>query len=165
MTDLIVHNYIGATFLKDHTLMNSYHIAVFKRLAHNDCASAPGHQGGVLIPKDLEGYFPKLSGNVTAAHPTVDAWIKATLLDGSSQVGSVQTRYQYQTWTAKRSPERRLTSNLGSLLYLAKKDDILLIERSESNPLEYRITLHRAGTVDFNKILTKIGHRRWGKLI
>jgi putative restriction endonuclease len=33
---------------------------MFKRLAPNDTGAAPGHQGGIVIPKDLGPYFPDL---------------------------------------------------------------------------------------------------------
>ena len=31
---------------------------IFKILANNDTGAAAGHQGGVVIPKDLRVYFP-----------------------------------------------------------------------------------------------------------
>lgn len=134
----------------------------FKRLAHNDTSSAPGHQGGVLIPKDLQGFFPILSGTPTTLKPTVEKWLKADLYDGPKFIGQVDTRYQHQTWRAKRNPERRLTSGLGVLLHLAKKDDILLIEKDDIDSLLYRLTLHQAGSSGFKGIVAKIGNERWG---
>jgi putative restriction endonuclease len=34
---------------------------LFNVLAHNDTGQAVGHQGGIVIPKDLDPYFPQLS--------------------------------------------------------------------------------------------------------
>lgn len=92
----------------------------YKKLAHNDTGSAVGHQAGVLIPKDLESYFPKLSGTVGASHPTLDVQITAELVRGSSHAGTVDTRYQYQTWGGTRRAERRITGNLQNLLGTVK---------------------------------------------
>lgn len=143
-------------------LMNGFDRPLFKRLAHNDTGSAAGHQGGIVITKDLDRYFPQLSGVVTIFAPTVDTRVKAALFVGSVQVGLVETRYQYQTWGAARSPERRLTGNLGLIRNLASADDFLLIERSLSDPESYRLTLHKAGTPEFAALLAKVGVRRWG---
>lgn len=137
---------------------------VFKVLAHNDTGGAIGHQGGVLIPKALGFYFPTLSKKVTPQNPTVSAYITAHLFDGTKKVDSVQTRYQYQTWTATRSPERRVTGNLGAIRSSAKRNDILLMERSLSNQGLYRLSLLRRGTPPHQAILAKAAGRRWGKL-
>lgn len=136
---------------------------VFKMLAHNDTGGAVGHQGGVLVPKALESYFPALSSKVSPTNPTVSAYISAELFDGTSPLGKVQTRYQYQTWGATRSPERRITGNLGELRSRAKRDDILLVERSLSKADTYRLTLIRKGTAAYQQIAS--GARgRWGFL-
>lgn len=61
----------------------------FKRLAHNDTGQASGHQGGVVVPKDLRVYFPALDEGLASANaPTVDRYLT-------------------------RSAESRLTDNLG----------------------------------------------------
>jgi putative restriction endonuclease len=142
--------------------MHNFDRPLFKRLAHNDTGAAAGHQGGVVIPKDMDRYFPQLSGATTAANPVVDKHIRAALFVGSLQVGLVETRYQYQTWGGARSPERRLTGELGPLRNVAAADDFLIIERSLSDPDFYRLTLHRAGTPAFAALVTKVGGRRWG---
>lgn len=142
----------------------SFENPVFKMLAHNDTGGAPGHQGGVLIPKDLQSYFPPLSSQWTPANPTVSAFISAELFDGAAALGTVQTRYQYQTWGATRSPERRLTGNLGELRSRAKKEDILLVERSQSKATTYRLTLVRKGSGAYRKIVSSAPGRRWGFL-
>jgi putative restriction endonuclease len=137
---------------------------VFKVLAHNDTGGAPGHQGGVLIPKDLESYFPPLSSHWTSANPTVSCIIDAELFDGATSLAKVQTRYQYQTWGAKRRPERRITGNLGELRSRAKRNDILLMERNLSKASSYRLRLIRRGTPAYLKIVAAAPGRRWGHL-
>jgi hypothetical protein len=137
---------------------------VFKMLAHNDTGRAVGHQGGALIPKALESYFPPLHGQTSAANPTLSEYIRAELVDGNKSRGIVETRYQYQTWRAARSPERRLTGNLQALLGTARRDDILLIERDLKDSLKFRLTLLRQGTADHTALLAKIGRKRWGFL-
>ena len=137
---------------------------LFKRLAHNDTGTAVGHQGGIVIPRDLDKYFPQLSGQTSVATPTVDTHIRAALFVGTHQVDLVTTRYQYQTWGGERSPERRLTGNLGALRDSAKADDYLIIERSIVDPAFYRITLLRSGTPDYQRVRSQIGNRRWGAL-
>jgi putative restriction endonuclease len=136
---------------------------VFKMLAHNDTGGAVGHQGGVLIPKVLQSYFPALSSKVSPINPTVSAYISAELFDGTSRLGNVETRYQYQTWGATRSPERRVTGNLGELRSRAKRDDILLVERSLSKAHTYRLTLIRKGTAPHQQIVSSASGR-WGFL-
>ena len=96
--------------------MHDFDRPLFKKLAPNDTGEAAGHQGGFLVPRDLDRYFPQLSTAVTATNPTVDRTIRAALFVGSQQVGLVATRYQYQTWGGTRTPERRITSNLAPLL-------------------------------------------------
>jgi putative restriction endonuclease len=137
---------------------------VFKMLAHNDTGGAPGHQGGVLIPKDLQAYFPPLVNQCTPENPTVSAFITADLYDGVTPLGSVQTRYQYQTWGATRSPERRITSNIGELRSRATKDDILLVEKQTGSALTYRLTLVRKGSPRHSAITRAAPGRRWGFL-
>ena len=142
-----------------------YDSPVFKRLAANDTSKAPGHQGGIVIPKDLEGYFPRLEGEISAAFPTLDEAVHAELLVDDIFVGSVVTRYQHQTWGGTRSPERRLTSNLGPIRDAATEGDLLLIQRSLESPKSVRLNLVRQGTQQFARWAKDIGLRRWGVLI
>lgn len=144
--------------------MHQFDRPLFKRLAHNDTGAAAGHQGGVLIPKDMDRYFPQLSGAATPANPTVDKHIRAALFVDSLHVGLVETRYQYQTWGGARPPERRLTGELGPLRNVAAAHDFMIIERSLSDPDFYRLTLHRAGTPAFTALVAKVGARRWGPI-
>lgn len=137
---------------------------LFKVLSHNDSGQAVGHQAGFVIPKDLESYFPQLSQNVTSAAPTVSVDIVASLFAGSSYLGDVSARYQYQTWGGTRSPERRLTNNLTALRSLAQQDDILLIERGLRDPNHYRLTLIRHTDPNYSKLFASLGGKRWGPL-
>jgi putative restriction endonuclease len=142
--------------------MHDFDRPLFKRLAHNDTGSAAGHQGGIVIPKDMDRYFPQLSRAATAGYPTVDKQIRAVLFVGNIQVGLIETRYQYQTWGGARSPERRLTGSLGPLRNAAAAEDFLLIERSLSDPEFYRLTLHKSGTAAYAALVAKTTGRRWG---
>ncbi len=142
---------------------NEFDYPVFKILAHNDTGQAAGHQGGLVIPKDLEDFFPLLSRQITPKNPTVDANITAQLYVGTNYVGEVSTRYQYQTWGGTRSPERRLTGNLNSLRNTAVGGDILLIQRHVSNPDLYRLTLIKQNTDTYAQIILN-NDARWGVL-
>lgn len=137
---------------------------VFKILANNDTKNAPGHQGGILIPKDIRGYFPDLAGLVTPQRPTLDRRITADLFDGIEQIGTVSTRYQYQTWGAERSPESRLTDQLSGLMYRAVGDDVMVFVRSASDPDHYRLVLVGSSSPDFCAVMTSAGGKRWGSL-
>lgn len=137
---------------------------LFKILANNDTGAAAGHQGGIVIPKDLEDYFPILKGHTSSANPTVDTIIRAVLVIGSKHVGFVETRYQYQTWGGTRSPERRLTGNLGQLRNQATGGDLLLIERSLSDREFYRLTLIRKTSSAYKALQPMIAGRNWGPL-
>jgi putative restriction endonuclease len=144
--------------------MDEFDTPLFKILAPNDTGQAPGHQGGIVIPKDLDPYFPQLSKHVTPEQPTVDQFVVAHLFDGPHYVGTVETRYQFQTWGGTRSPERRLTGNLGAIRNLATGGDLLLIERSVSDQTLYRMTLIRKNTQQFNELQPLLEGRRWGAL-
>lgn len=144
--------------------MNEFDAPLFKILAPNDTGNAPGHQGGIVIPRDLDPYFPQLSRQVTPAKPTVDQFVVAHLFDGPQYLDTVETRYQFQTWGGTRSPERRLTGNLGPIRNLAVGGDILLIERGVVDETVYRLTLVRNGTNQFHNFAAAIQPRRWGPL-
>lgn len=137
---------------------------LFKRLAHNDTGQAAGHQAGVVIPKEMDRYFPQLSAKITEINPTASVTISAALFDGDRFLREVETRYQYQTWGGTRSPERRITGNLSALRDLAEQDDILVIERGISDPTRYRLTLLRQGTPKYAEVLSSAAGRRWGPL-
>jgi putative restriction endonuclease len=142
--------------------MHNFDRPLFKKLAHNDTGAAAGHQSGVVIPKAIDKYFPQLSAAANASNPAVSCDLRAALFIGTKHEGVVKTRYQYQTWSGTRPPERRITGQLGPLLNAASADDILLIERSLSDEFFYRLTLHKAGTSANSSYSQQIGSRRWG---
>jgi putative restriction endonuclease len=101
----------------------------FKRLANNDTGNAPGHQGGIVVPMELRPYFPELDqGRTSPATPTVDRRLVVELFDGGSFLGQCATRYQFQTWGGDRSPESRITENLGPLRNRAHGGDLLIMQ-------------------------------------
>lgn len=138
----------------------------FKRLAPNDTEATTGHQSGIVIPKDLRAYFPSLNPEDTSASaPTTDKRINGELWDGDTCLGGVDTRYQFQTWGGTRTPESRLTDNLGKLRSLASGGDILLIQRHALELTRYRLILVRAGNInDYRQTQEQIGTARWGVL-
>lgn len=137
---------------------------VFKILARNDTGAAQGHQGGMVIPRDLEDYMPLLTGSTDVHAPTLDQVIEAELyLDGSYK-GTVLTRYQYQTWGGMRRAERRLTGNLGPIRNFAGRDDILLIERDLDDPSHYRLSIETKTSSIYPQVLAMAKGRRWGPL-
>lgn len=138
--------------------------AVYKILAQNDTSNAKGHQGGPLIPKAIAWYFPTLPATTTALSPTVDVPLSVELWLGATAIGSANTRYQHQTWGAKRSVERRITGELVPLLQYANKNDLLVIERDSVVATQYRLTLHKAGTAAHTSAIAKYPGRRWGAL-
>lgn len=137
---------------------------VFKVLANNDTGSAPGHQGGVVIPEALRHYFPQLRGRVSSDQPTIDQRMEAELFAENEYLDIVNTRYQYQTWGGARSPESRLTDRLGPLRNLAKGGDVLVIQRRTDNHNYIRLTLVRKSCSDYPALAKMIGSRRWGAL-
>ena len=141
-----------------------YDTPVYKVLAANDTSSAPGHQGGVVIPKKLWEYFPSLNQETSAEAPTREIILSADLFDGSNFLGRVQTRYQHQTWGGKRSPEGRLTGNLNRLRELASADDVMLFSRNLEEANTIRIQLLRKGSQYFEDIKKVIADVRYGFL-
>jgi len=137
---------------------------IYKFLAKNDTGSAPGHQAGVLIPQELRSYFPMLTGTTSDVQPTVDVRLEADLYVEEKHVGKVNTRYQYQTWSGTRSPEARVTDELGAMRNLAEENDILIFQRAVNNAYQFRITLVRKGSETYKMIVSRINGRRWGAL-
>lgn len=138
--------------------------SVFKKLAHNDTGGARGHQGGIVIPKAIAQFFPPLPPVTGTGGPTVDALLTADLFVDGRRVGTVTTRYQHQTWGGKRSPERRLTDNLGALRNVAREDDILLFTRDLEDDGYIRLHLIRQGTPEYMALDAMTGGQRWGPL-
>lgn len=135
---------------------------VFKLLAMNDTGAAVGHQGGFLIPQDLREYMPQLSGAPSSTQPTLSQEIEADLYLNGEYRGTVTTRYQFQTWGGERTPESRITGNLGAIRSFATGDDILIIERSLDDPLHYKLSIETRSSSLYSVILSTIGKRRWG---
>lgn len=139
-----------------------FDVACFKELASNDTSAAPGHQAGIVIPKDIADFFPELVGNTSASEPTIAKTIKAELFFQGKMISKVETRYQYQTWHGKRSPERRLTGGLGPIRDKAAAGDIILFQRSLVDDLTIRLTLLSKGSAEYEKVRLEVGSERWG---
>lgn len=135
---------------------------VFKILASNDTGQAPGHQGGIVIPAAIEDFFPDVEGDITPDTPTADVPIIADLVVDGRYRGTVETRYQYQTWGGTRSPERRLTGSLGPLRNAAYPNDMALFSRDPEKSDRMIITLIRQDTHEYNFIVSAHPRARWG---
>jgi len=136
----------------------------FKRLSSNDTGSAPGHQAGMVIPKDLRIFFPSLAGHPTATNPTIDRNITALLTVEGKDIDLVTTRYQIQTWGGRRQPESRLTGNLTSLRDQAGPDDFLIIQRNNRDLDFFRLSLIKTSGPLYKDLKDIIGNERWGVL-
>lgn len=136
----------------------------FKILAHNDTSAAPGHQGGIVIPKEIRVFLPGLSSEATPDNPTVDSQIVAELVVEGNTIDKVATRYQYQTWGGTRSPESRLTGNLGRIRDTAEGGDCVVFQRSQQDINLYRLILVKKDSEDHRRISKIHGNNRWGLL-
>jgi putative restriction endonuclease len=96
--------------------------------------------------------------------PTLSHRIVAELFVESRFLATVNTRYQYQTWGGARSPESRLTDELGLIRNRAQGGDILLIQRSIEDLERYRLILVRQSSSEFPEINRLASGRRWGAL-
>jgi putative restriction endonuclease len=138
----------------------------FKQLAHNDTGAAAGHQGGVVIPKELRQYFPALEEEKTShIQPSTDRRFRAELYDGLVLVADVITRYQLQTWGGTRSAESRLTDELGPIRNRARAGDIMIFQRRQDSLDQFRIVLVPARSNEFSSVEKLIQSRRWGALL
>lgn len=137
---------------------------IFKVLANNDTGSSKGHQGGVVVPKELRPFFPILSGAVSAVNPTIDHRVEAQLFVENSYKGTVSTRYQFQTWSGERKPESRLTDQLGPLHNSATGGDVLIIQRGIDRLDYYQLTLVRKTSPEFSTVAAIVAGRKWGVL-
>lgn len=137
----------------------------FKRLANNDTGSAPSHQSGVFIPKSLSLYFPELDRGLTSNRsPTVDRRLTAEMFILDQPIGCANIRYQFQTWSGTRTPERRITSNLGPLLNNARGGDVLIMQRSHDKLDVYRLILLPQASPVFSQLNRFMQDRNWGGL-
>jgi putative restriction endonuclease len=137
---------------------------VFKVLAHNDTGAAVGKQAGVLIPTDIRKYFPTLNGTVSSLQPTIDRRLNAQLFVEDKFLGTVSTRYQFQTWAGKRKPESRITDELGLMRNSAERGDILIFQKSMVEDMTYRLTLVRKTSPYYEIVSSRTKSRRWGEL-
>jgi len=137
---------------------------VYKFLAHNDTGQAAGHQAGIVIPKAIAPFFPRLSGETSVAVPTISRRLTADLYVNGIFAGYADTRYQLQTWGGTRSPERRLTDNLGPIRNQARADDLVLFVKDLSDDNRIQIHLIHKDTPEYVRIIATIGSRRWGML-
>lgn len=134
---------------------------LFKILPKNETSLAKGKQSGFVITEVLSPYFPQLEVPAPGGPPTVEQRVSADIfIDGVFQ-DTVDTRYQYQTWSGTRL-ERRLTNNLSSLIKSAAPGDILEIQRGIDNPDHYRLALHRKGSAGHSSISVAVGSRSSG---
>lgn len=134
----------------------------YKILANNDTGSAPGHQGGIVVPEALRHLFPQLSGSLSVSVPTLDKQLRAELYECNERLATVETRYQYQSWGGARSPESRLTGQLGPLRKRAKGGDLLLIQYNQLDSNLLRLTLVPKTSEEYAAIAVLIGEKRWG---
>lgn len=145
-------------FLND----ESWDFPFFKKLARNDTGEGPGHQGGLVIPKDLRPFFPALTEVTSAEQPTVDRLITAVLVVNGQTVATVSTRYQLQTWHGTRRAESRLTGNLGPLRNEASSEDFLVIQRNLQALDLYRLCLITKANPAYKTFLSIAGDSNWG---
>ncbi|MDE2385586.1 MAG: HNH endonuclease, partial [Alphaproteobacteria bacterium] len=124
--------------------------------------NARGNQGGILIPKEFAEFFPPLNGNVSPTSPTLDENLTAELFVEDTQVATVETRYQLQTRGGTRTPERRITANLGPIYNIANGGDMVIFQRSLEDERRIRITLLPKNSASFSEMLRKVGKKRWG---
>lgn len=136
----------------------------FKVLAHNDTGQAAGHQGGIVIPKDISMFFPPIIFQGNAAQPTADIRLAAKLFVDGFFLGSVVTRYQVQTWGGTRSPERRLTDNLGALRNRASENDVLVFEKDLFEENAISLFLISKASPEYAVVFSQANSRRWGIL-
>jgi putative restriction endonuclease len=142
----------------------NFDMPIFKILARNDTGEASGHQGGMVIPRAIEQFFPALSSEATSEKPTVEALIWAELYIDSVFLATVTTRYQLQTWGGTRSPEYRLTNGLSLLRNEARENDVMIVQRSITDKNLFRLTLVKQNSPLFERISQNFNGRRWGAL-
>lgn len=135
----------------------------FKQLAHNDTGQAAGHQGGMVVPKDLWPFFPALDGGAANAfRPTVDRHLRVEMYVGTRHLAGGTVRYQLQTWGGTRTPEGRLTDGFAPLRNAATAGDLIIFQRNLTLLDHFRLVLVRRRTPDFASVSRRIAARRWG---
>jgi putative restriction endonuclease len=140
-------------------------VPFFKRLAHNDTGAAAGHQGGMVLPKDLRQFLPALSDSQTnAANPTADRFLRAEMYSDTTFVADSTIRYQIQTWGGTRTPESRITDGLSPIRISAQANDLLLFQRRADALDRFRLVLVKQGSKAFRTLSPYVSNRRWGPL-
>lgn len=151
--------------IKEFFLNEDWDAPFFKRLAHNDTGQAVGHQGGIVLPKDLRQFFPTLDETQTsAATPTTDRSLRVELFLATERAAEAIVRYQIQTWGGTRSPESRITDNLTPIRNRAAAGDILVFQRRADVFDRFRLVLLKQATLEFAEINALTGGRKWGVL-
>jgi len=137
----------------------------FKRLAHNDTGQAAGHQGGMVLPKDLRHFLPSLDEAATSrVVPTTDRYLRAEMFIGTAQLIESVVRYQFQTWGGTRSAESRITDGFAPLRNRAVEDDLILFQRRADAVDRFRMILVKQGTPEFEEVNKWVNGRCWGAL-
>jgi putative restriction endonuclease len=151
-----------SAFLRDFLITDDWDAPFFKRLANNDTAAARGHQGGIVVTRELRQFFPVLQGRTSARSPTIDRTLWADMFVGLKQVAHGTVRYQFQTWGGTRSPESRITEGFGPLHRRAVGGDVLVFQRRADSVEHFRLILIKSGTRAFREIENVIGTRSRG---
>jgi putative restriction endonuclease len=137
----------------------------FKRLAHNDTGQAVGHQGGIVVPKELREFFPMLDETQTSSTtPATDRTLRAELYIGAKHLTIAPVRYQFQTWGGTRSAESRITDNLGPVRSSAQEGDLLLFQRRADAFDRFRLILVKKTSPEFREVDAWTEGRKWGSL-
>ena len=139
--------------------------AFFKRLAHNDTGRAVGHQGGLVLPKDLRKFLPTLDEAATSSStPTTERYLRAEMFLGTVRLRDSAVRYQFQTWGGTRSAESRITDGFGPLRDRATEGDFLVFQRRADALDQFRLILVKQGTPEFAEVDKWVKGRKWGAL-
>ena len=137
----------------------------FKKLSHNDTGQAAGHQGGIVLPKELRHFLPSLDEAATShVAPTIDRYLRAEMFVATARLTETVLRYQFQTWGGTRSAESRITDGFAPLRNRAREGDFVLFQRRADAVDRFRLTLVRQGTPEFKEVGEWVKGRRWGAL-
>jgi len=137
----------------------------FKVLAHNDTGQAAGHQGGMVLPKDLRHFLPSLDEAATSSStPTTDRFLRVEMFVGTKHLTESVVRYQFQTWGGTRSAESRLTDGFLPLRITAAEGDLILFQRRADAVDCFRFILVKHGTPEYPEVSQWVNGRRWGPL-
>ena len=151
--------------LREFLYNDEWDLPFFKILAKNDTAEGKNNQRGPVIPLALRQYLPSIDETeLSSTNPTSDRNLRAELFVGLRQVDEATIRYQFQTWRNKRSPEGRLTRNLGLVYSQSKRGDILVIQRRVDSLDQFRLILFRKHSQGYDEINRLTRGRKWGSL-